>query len=89
MLGGATSADVHTGLGHPGSGQASNEVNYSGKAKGEASGASIDGGQNDSFKELGLDQDHPTAGRGENGEEFVGAEEKDPMTAEAVADELA
>jgi hypothetical protein len=39
-LGGATSADVHTGLGHPGSGQLNNEIRHDGKhtAKRERNG---------------------------------------------------
>ncbi|KAL8786534.1 MAG: hypothetical protein Q9195_008165 [Heterodermia aff. obscurata] len=45
-LGGATSADVHTGLGHPGQGQTSNELRHGtqGTSKKEAGGSAFASG---------------------------------------------
>ena len=40
---GATSADVHTGLGHPGSGQTSNELRHDGGKHRNADGAGLQG----------------------------------------------
>lgn len=90
-IGGATSADVHTGLGHPGSGQTSNELRGDGrKDRNGLTGVGAD--QTDSFRERGLDIDHPKGTRGksgENREDIPGAEEREPVSSEFVASERA
>lgn len=42
-LGGATSADVHTGLGHPGQGQSSAELRHDGMSHNKNPGSGLDG----------------------------------------------
>ncbi|KAI9672247.1 MAG: hypothetical protein M1831_002061 [Alyxoria varia] len=42
-LGGATSADVHTGLGHPGGGMTSNEIKHDGSKHREKQGGGLQG----------------------------------------------
>ncbi|KAF2718739.1 hypothetical protein K431DRAFT_348468 [Polychaeton citri CBS 116435] len=42
-LGGATSAEVHTGLGHPGQGQTSQELHHDGQAGRKNPGSSLEG----------------------------------------------
>jgi hypothetical protein len=88
---GATSAEVHTGYGHPGQGQTSQELHGGGKK--ERSGLTgVGADQGDAFREQGLDRDHLKGGKAENakdGEEVgVGAQERTPVGAEEVADEL-
>ena len=97
-LGGATSADVHTGLGHPGQGQTSKELRHDGQSKGQGFGhAGLDttkerNAQND--KTAGSDpafagqrnfDDVPTGQRGNVG--GLPAQEREPETAEKVAAE--
>jgi len=94
-ISGATSADVHTGLGHPGSGQTSNELhgdgNYQGKRERQGL-AGVGADQTDSFRERGLDIDHPKGTKGKSGvnrEDIPGAEEREPVSSEFVASERA
>jgi len=99
-LPGATSADVHTGLGHPGQGQTSNELRHDGqhgrkKDTPGTEGAGATGGSglypgdtNVEFRRLQTD-DHP---KGPNPEQdhnatLAGAESKVPASAEEVAAE--
>ncbi|KAH7136692.1 hypothetical protein B0J13DRAFT_625338 [Dactylonectria estremocensis] len=81
---GATSADVHKGLGHPGEGQTSQEL-HGGKRK--RAGAGLEGvgaSSSDPIKEQGLDDDHDT----EDHRDWTVAEERNPVTAEELASEL-
>ncbi|RDL40595.1 uncharacterized protein BP5553_00574 [Venustampulla echinocandica] len=58
---GATSKDVHQGLGHPGSGQSSKELHGDGAYPGKRDRhglAGVGGDRADSIKERGLDSDH-------------------------------
>ncbi|CZR54281.1 uncharacterized protein PAC_04164 [Phialocephala subalpina] len=92
-IGGATSVDVHTGYGHPGSGQTSNELRGDGrKEKNGLAGVGAD--QNDSFRERGLDTDFPVGTKGKSGtqearQNVPGVEEREPVSAEQVASERA
>ncbi|KAM5347210.1 hypothetical protein ACJ41O_010215 [Fusarium nematophilum] len=87
---GATSADVHTGHGHPGSGMTSQEE-HGGKRK--HIGAGLEGvGANfrDPIHDKGADRDYETGYRGKSGqavEDYPGAEERVPVSAEEVASE--
>lgn len=81
---GATSADVHTGLGKPVQGQTTNDVNESGKARGERSGAGdITLGGDEAIvggRDLKTD-DERKGGKGPDGNEknnIIGAEEQVP-----------
>ncbi len=90
-IGGATSADVHTGLGHPGSGQTSSELRSGNSERAGLEGRGVAGG--DSFAERGLDTDRSKGVRGYGGEtdnrgEILGAEEREPVGAEEVAAEF-
>jgi hypothetical protein len=87
-IGGATSADVHTGLGHPGSGQTSKELhgdgNYPGKKpKSGLAGQGAD--PTDTIREHGQDIDFPKGTKGKSNE--PGAEDRLPESAEKVAAE--
>ncbi|KAG9233449.1 hypothetical protein BJ875DRAFT_464127 [Amylocarpus encephaloides] len=88
-LGGATSADVHMGLGHPGQGQSSNELHGTGKK--EKSGlAGVGADQSDTVRERGQDIDFPKGSKGysgENRQDIQGADERVPAGAEEVASE--
>lgn len=84
---------MHTGLGHPGSGQTSKELhgdgNYPGKREKQGL-AGVGADQTDSFRERALDIDHPKGTRGksgENREDIPGAEEREPVSSEFVASE--
>ncbi|KAI9838046.1 MAG: hypothetical protein M1819_006200 [Sarea resinae] len=96
-LGGATSQDVHTGLGHPGQGQSSSEMHHDGQ-HGRAKhtqgltgvGARVPGMNQAADPRLdqnqrGLDEDEATPGRGDKG--ALGAEDLPPASAEEVASE--
>jgi hypothetical protein len=93
-IGGATSADVHSGYGHPGSGQTSKELHGDGNFPGkrEKNGlAGVGANQSDVFREWGQDIDFPTGTKAKssvNREDIVGAEERLPESAESVAAEL-
>jgi hypothetical protein len=80
---------VHTGYGHPGSGQTSNELHGDGKR--EKSGlAGVGADLKDPVRERALDTDAPTGTRGKSGlnrENIPGAEEREPESAERVAAE--
>jgi hypothetical protein len=99
---GATSGDVHTGLGHPGSGQTSTELHGSGKKErvglagaGAQGGTGLrEDGMNREFRELarerGMGEHGPINSRprdGGAGGEVEGAENKVPVGAEEVAAE--
>ncbi|RAL05521.1 uncharacterized protein BO80DRAFT_421544 [Aspergillus ibericus CBS 121593] len=93
-LGGATSQDVHTGLGHPGSGQTSSELRHDGQSgrKGQSAGLEQVGASgSDKFErqipgQRGLERDEAQAGqRGDKG--ALAAEDRDPEPAETAAAE--
>ncbi|KAM3065643.1 hypothetical protein ACMFMG_011352 [Clarireedia jacksonii] len=90
---GATSADVHTGIGKPVNGMTSREIRGDGhKGKREKNGlAGVGADPTDSFRERALDIDFPAGTKGKSGanrgEEIVGAEERVPESAESVAAE--
>ncbi|KEF58899.1 uncharacterized protein A1O9_03742 [Exophiala aquamarina CBS 119918] len=100
-LPGATSADVHKGLGHPGQGQTSNELRHEGahtstKQTSGLEGAGAQGGSglredgmNTEFRRLQQDGDHPSgppAARAHN-VSLDGAESKLPVASEHLAAE--
>ncbi|KUJ20881.1 uncharacterized protein LY89DRAFT_638532 [Mollisia scopiformis] len=88
-IGGATSADVHTGYGHPGSGQTSNELH--GVRKKEKNGlAGVGADPTNTFRERGQDIDFPKGTKGKSGtleerQNVPGAEEREPVSSEEVA----
>lgn len=93
-LGGATSADVHTGLGHPGQGQTSSELH--GREKRERNGLTglteevvkndkVTGRDPLFAHQRAVDEDYPTGVRGNTG--GPAAEERVPEDAERVARE--
>ncbi|KAF5678477.1 hypothetical protein FHETE_1195 [Fusarium heterosporum] len=90
-LGGATSADVHTGLGKPESGQTSQELHGRGK-KNRSGLEGVGANASDPIHDKGADRDYPTNYRGKGGEnavDYPGAEDREPAKAEAVASERA
>jgi len=95
-LGGATSADVHTGLGHSGQGQTSNETRHGGGDRHASKGADLTGGSglrgdddlNPEFRRLQDDHGHaagPTSGHNVARD---GAEAMIPVGADEVAAEV-
>jgi hypothetical protein len=97
-IGSTTSADVHTGLGHPGSGQSSKEIRHDGEQGRKNPGKSLEGvgAATREFKTVdesdpdmkhhrALDNDEAEVGRGTVG--GAPAEERIPETAETVAAE--
>ena len=93
---GSTSADVHTGLGHPGSGQTSNELRHDGEKgrKNPGQGLQGVGASTQEFKTVdhrdpkfkdhrGIDKEERVLGRGE----IPSAEEREPVGAEQLAAE--
>lgn len=95
-IGGATSADVHTGLGHPGSGQTSQELH--GKEKRDRTGLTgktttlenndkVRGRDPKFANQRNLEEDVPAGQRGNVG--GPAAEEREPETADTVARESA
>jgi hypothetical protein len=85
-LGGATSKDVHTGLGHPGSGQTSNE------GRKERNGLEGTGAGEGRIVAKGLESDRENAGEGVDGkprEDLKSASERENVTADEVASERA
>ncbi|KIW55894.1 hypothetical protein PV05_04602 [Exophiala xenobiotica] len=96
---GATSADVHTGLGHPGQGQTSTEIRHEGhhtrkKWTSGPEGAGATGGsglypgdENVEFRRLKEDGDHPRGPISGHNVSRTGAEAKEPVGAEEVAAE--
>jgi len=87
-LTGATSKDVHRGLGHPGSGQPASQKNF----HKERSGLEGRGGDTkDWVRERGLDRDHQKGGKLTSAEGRAGvlsAEGRLPSTAEHLATEM-
>lgn len=88
-IGGATSAAVHMGHGHPGSGQTSNELRGDGRK--EKSGlAGVGADPTNTYRERGQDIDVEKGAQGKSGvgrENIQGAEERWPGSAESVAAE--
>ncbi|KAI9752750.1 MAG: hypothetical protein M4579_005506 [Chaenotheca gracillima] len=95
-LGGASSGDVYQGLGHPGQGMTSSELRHEGehhrKRQGQgltgvgasvATGQSVDPAINPNQR--ALDKDEAVTGRGDKG--ALGAEEREPASAQEVAAE--
>ncbi|KAJ4253292.1 hypothetical protein NW762_010447 [Fusarium torreyae] len=90
-LGGATSADVHTGMGVPGSGQTSQELHGRGKKIGSGL-EGVGANPSDPIHDKGADRDHPTNYRGKGGDnavDYPGAGDREPVKAEQVASERA
>ncbi|KIY00640.1 uncharacterized protein Z520_03303 [Fonsecaea multimorphosa CBS 102226] len=99
-LPGATSADVHTGLGHPGQGQTSTEIRHEGhhtrkKHTSGPEGAGASGGSglqdptdvNTEFRRLQQEGDHPRGPLAGHNVRKEGAEAKEPVSAEFLAAE--
>ncbi|ETN46993.1 uncharacterized protein HMPREF1541_01183 [Cyphellophora europaea CBS 101466] len=93
---GSTSADVHTGLGHPGSGQTSTELKHGGQHTASRDGAGLEGvgsgprGVDREFAKLGEERsfgEHGPAAARENNASLPGAEEVPNVGAEQVASE--
>jgi len=94
-LSGATSADVHTGLGHPGQGQTSTEIRHDGQHTRKRVGAGLEGvgasgvsGVDERYdpSQRGLERDEALGGQhGDKGS--LGAEDIVPADAETVAAE--
>ena len=87
-IGGATSADIHTGYGHPGSGQTSQELHGGGKERSGLSG--VGANKSDPVRERGLDVNVPKGTRGKSGidrQDILGAEERVSESAETIAAE--
>ncbi|KAF7194354.1 hypothetical protein HII31_04387 [Pseudocercospora fuligena] len=91
-LGGATSGDVHTGLGHPGAGQSSKELHDGSKTRTggvEGVGASgvkqstIDPHDPQFANQRAADKDEAVIGRGDKAD----AQDREPVSAEQVASE--
>jgi hypothetical protein len=91
-LTGASSSDVHTGLGHPGQGQTSNELRHPDKKGGNGLVGLADSVEQGNVKELKDDPTHaqqrnlgdvPTGQRGNTG--GLAAQEMEPESAERVA----
>ena len=88
-LGGATSAQVHQGLGHPGSGQTSQELHGTHKHVGSGL-EGIGANARDPIHDLGADRPYETGTRGKGGknvEDYPGAEARENVKAEEVASE--
>lgn len=85
---GATSGDVHQGMGHPGSGMTSSEM-HGGKGKKERSGLEgVGASLTDPARERRFDVGVEPGERGKtNPENMVGAEERLPTSAEEVGTE--
>lgn len=98
---GATSGDVHTGIGHPGSGQTSSEIRHEGKPKrerdatglegtGASGGTGLQGNDDLSTEARRLQEEHPQRGpkaAQEHNTSLTGAEGKTPIGADEVAAE--
>ncbi|GKT45885.1 uncharacterized protein ColSpa_06066 [Colletotrichum spaethianum] len=89
---GATSADVHTGLGKPMQGQTSRELHgaHPGNRKKESAGLEgLGASGKDNFRErrLDVDQEPDSRGKTKNASAVPGAEERLPASAEEVASE--
>ncbi|KAK3110964.1 hypothetical protein LTR53_014228 [Teratosphaeriaceae sp. CCFEE 6253] len=88
-LGGATSSDVNTGLGHPGQGQSSKELRDGSNARsgghdGQLSGASNTEIDTDAMpSQRAINKDDAVVGREDAGK--ASAEDREPETAEGVA----
>jgi hypothetical protein len=89
-LQGATSADVHQGLGHPGSGQTSQELHSIHKHE-RAGLEGVGANATDPIHEQGADRPYETGKRGKGGraaEDYPGAEDRENVKADEVASEL-
>jgi hypothetical protein len=98
-LPGATSADVHKGLGHPGQGQTSTEQRHEGahtnkKQPSGPEGAGAPGGSglredgmNTEFRRLQEDGNHPSGPRAGHNVSLDGAESRLPVSSEQLAAE--
>ncbi|RVX68582.1 hypothetical protein B0A52_07009 [Exophiala mesophila] len=98
---GATSADVHTGLGHPGQGQTSNELRHDGahtrtkqrsgpEGAGAPGGSGLTGGDdslNTEFRRLQEDSGHPRGPLPGHNATLSGAESKEPVGSAELASE--
>jgi len=87
---GATSADVHKGLGHPGQGQTSSELHNDGKQSGAGlkgeGGSGMTDDANDEAKRLQQD-DHPSGPLDGHNATLEGAEEKGHVHADQLQSE--
>ncbi|KXH26164.1 hypothetical protein CSIM01_11434 [Colletotrichum simmondsii] len=89
---GATSGDVHTGLGKPVQGQTSAELHGANVGRRDKESAGLEGvgaSGKDNFRERRLDvgQEPDTRGKTTNASNVLGAEERLPVSAEEVASE--
>jgi hypothetical protein len=84
-IGGATSADVHQGYGHPGSGQTSNELKADGR-KNRSGLEGVGGDPSQGYVPKGAERDHELGPRSDR-ENLMGAEDRLPAGAEEVASE--
>lgn len=92
-ISGATSADVHTGYGHPGQGQTSSELRHDKSGGQGLTGLTSTGTSNDKTagrdpafaNQRNLEEDVPTGQRGTVG--GPAAQEREPETADRVAAE--
>lgn len=92
-LGGATSADVHTGLGHPAQGQTSSETRgdrHASKGAHATGGGGLrgDDGLDPEFRRLQQDDNHPAGPASGHNVARDGAEAMIPVGADEVAAEL-
>ncbi|KJZ75916.1 hypothetical protein HIM_04740 [Hirsutella minnesotensis 3608] len=86
-LPGATSADVHQGHGHPGSGMSSQEM-HGGKRKKHGAGLEgVGANASDAAREYGFDRDHAKGPRSGGMENYPGAEEAVSVSASELASE--
>jgi hypothetical protein len=86
-INGATSADVHQGYGHPGSGQTSNELKGDGRR--DRNGLEgIGGASTQGMVPKGAERDHETGPRSDR-ENFMAAEDRLPVDAHELAAERA
>ncbi|KAF3352991.1 hypothetical protein VdG1_00463 [Verticillium dahliae VDG1] len=86
-LGGATSADVHAGLGHPGAGMTSQEL-HGGKRKSDGSGLEgVGASSTDPIRQQRADVSVQPDSRGKTGNpsDITPAQDKVPTSAETVA----
>ena len=88
---GATSASVHTGLGHPGQGQTSSELRHGGNVRSGGHDGMVSAAKHSDISadampgQRALDRDEATIGRGTAG--GPAAQEREPESATAIASE--
>ncbi|EXJ80964.1 hypothetical protein A1O3_07252 [Capronia epimyces CBS 606.96] len=86
-LPGATSADVHQGLGHPGQGQTSTEIRHEGQHTRKKQTSGLEGVGATAGGGLLSEGDHPRGPLPEHNATLAGAESKQPVSAVELAAE--